>query len=633
MRVRTCGLVRLLIEQLLRGLLWGAPVLPDQRADVEEQTGPGVEQRVEAGVVLPDRLVALGMRQNRPKPRPSEVEEAALETRWKDLRRELDEHAALPWSRLREVGVREPLAPDEALEHDFVEKMLAGEVHCGQVRLADHVGAHRLEGRLEGGAVVLEHAGAHVRRGHDRVESRALQAAEHGEASLHAPRTIVDARDPMAMEVDEAAHDLLFDTRARASRKGWYGHPPMASVNPHTRELVFKLVFYGPGLGGKTTTLQYIYAATKAEHRGKMVSLATPTDRTLYFDFLPIRVPRVRGMAVRLQLFTVPGQVYYAATRKLVLSGADGVVFVADSQKGRTDTNQEALNDLHANLAEHNRTLDEVPHTFHWNKRDLSDLVSIEDLERRFNKLRAPSLGTVATKGESVFEGLERITRLVLNRYEDDPKVRIEASADPRSSDVMEAAGMTALPEEDIAQALREMEGRVGGESPTKISAVVPEAANAANAREVHGARGPIAEGNIAPSSERPSRTEMCERPDSTRERAMFSMCDLWPESERESVRHAEAMMAAKDAVNAILACDVLVTRVLASAAGLVSTLDAPRDPAVVALLLGLDGSRYLLFRTAVRAARHREKVTMKDAFEGFTFALEARRARELLRR
>jgi hypothetical protein len=110
-------------------------------------------------------------------------------------------------------------------------------------------------------------------------------------------------------------------------------------------------------------------------------------------------------------------------------------------------------------------------------------------------------------------------------------------------------------------------------------------------------------------------------------------MADLWPENERESVRQAESMMAGRDAVNAVLACDVLVTRVLASAAGLVGTLDAPRDPAVVALLLGLDGARYLHFRTAVRAARHREPVTMKDAYEGFAFALEARRAREILRR
>src|SRR5207244_11536862 len=130
----------------------------------------------------------------------------------------------------------------------------------------------------------------------------------------------------------------------------------MASLNPLTRELVFKIVFYGPGLGGNTTTLQFIHATTKPEHRGKMVSLATPTDRTLYFDFLPLRVPKIRGMSVRLQLFTVPGQVYYAATRKLVLSGADGIVFVADSQAGRIDINQESLDDLPSTLAPHNRT-------------------------------------------------------------------------------------------------------------------------------------------------------------------------------------------------------------------------------------------------------------------------------------
>jgi signal recognition particle receptor subunit beta len=431
----------------------------------------------------------------------------------------------------------------------------------------------------------------------------------------------------------------------------------MASVNPHTRELVFKLVFYGPGLGGKTTTLQYIHAATKAEHRGKMVSLATPTDRTLYFDFLPIRVPRVRGMAVRLQLFTVPGQVYYAATRKLVLSGADGVVFVADSQSGRTDTNQEALDDLHDNLVEHNRTLEEVPHTFHWNKRDLGDLVPIADLERRFNKLGAPSLGTVATKGEGVFEGLERITRLVLKRYETDPKVRIEASADP----FRDAVGGTALSEDGIARALRDMEEQGGIEAPTKISAVVPESVGAGASASAESPRPPAAETGsgawvkfgvgepsgpsassgpaaplVAPSAppgESGSARPKEDKVESGRPSTTFSIAELWPETDRESVRQAEAMLAARDAVNAILACDVLVTRVLASAAGLVGTLDAPRDPAVVALLLGLDGPRYLHFRTLVRAARHREAVTMKDAFEGLTFALEARRARELLRR
>ena len=124
----------------------------------------------------------------------------------------------------------------------------------------------------------------------------------------------------------------------------------MASVNPLSRELVFKIVYYGPGLGGKTTTLEHIHATAKPEHRGKLVSLATPVDRTLYFDFLPVRLPPVRGMHIRLQLFTVPGQVYFNATRKLVLTGADGVVFVGDSQIVRADANLESLENLRENL-------------------------------------------------------------------------------------------------------------------------------------------------------------------------------------------------------------------------------------------------------------------------------------------
>src|ERR1035437_7615230 len=191
----------------------------------------------------------------------------------------------------------------------------------------------------------------------------------------------------------------------------------MAALNPLTRELVFKIVFYGPGLGGKTTTLQTIHARTKPEHRGKLVSLATPTDRTLYFDFLPLRLAKVRGLSVRLQLFTVPGQVYFTATRKLVLTGADGIVFVADSQAARQDADQESLDDLNAHLAEHGRSLSQTPHAFQWNKRDLEGPVAAEELDRRFNLFAAPATGTVATTGEGVFESLEKITSLVLEPY------------------------------------------------------------------------------------------------------------------------------------------------------------------------------------------------------------------------
>src|SRR6188508_2432660 len=141
----------------------------------------------------------------------------------------------------------------------------------------------------------------------------------------------------------------------------------MPVVNPLARELVFKVVYYGPGLGGKTTSLQYIHATAKPEHRGKMVSLATPVDRTLYFDFLPIRLPNVRGLNVRLQLFTVPGQVYFNATRKLVLTGADGVVFVADAQTARADANLESLDNLRDNLADQGRNLNDVPLIFQYN--------------------------------------------------------------------------------------------------------------------------------------------------------------------------------------------------------------------------------------------------------------------------
>jgi mutual gliding-motility protein MglA len=159
----------------------------------------------------------------------------------------------------------------------------------------------------------------------------------------------------------------------------------MASINRLKRELVFKIVFYGPGLGGKTTSLRHIHKATNPENRGNLISLATDTDRTLYFDYLPIKLLKLGDMGVKLQLYTVPGQVYYAATRKLVLSGADGIVFVADTQTARYESNQESLDDLNLNLAEQGRKLSRVPHVFQWNKRDLPALVSVDELDRRLN--------------------------------------------------------------------------------------------------------------------------------------------------------------------------------------------------------------------------------------------------------
>lgn len=425
----------------------------------------------------------------------------------------------------------------------------------------------------------------------------------------------------------------------------------MASVNPHTRELVFKLVFYGPGLGGKTTTLQYIHAATKPENKGKMVSLATPTDRTLYFDFLPVRVPKVNGMSIRLQLFTVPGQVYYEATRKLVLSGADGVVFVADSQLSRVETNQESLEDLEASLADHQRTLKEVPHTFHWNKQDLPELVPMAELDRRYNKYGAPSIGTVATRGDGVFEGLERITGLVLSEYGKEDAETIRAGVREAFKSLV-GTGNTVEPPATSAQnsSTTATPSKPSG-SPSKTSpASVPvvrerepekpsekeeeDPAPETVGRPLAVAAGVARSSSQIPSfpSQVPSSAGSSPRPPIA-EPKLFSFVELFNEAERDSARKVELFLGIGDPHGAILACDSLLTRLFASAVALGGAEDAPRDPAMVSNLLGCDGRTYLAMKALARSARHREQLTIKDAFEYYVFVLDARRRRDEARR
>ncbi len=189
----------------------------------------------------------------------------------------------------------------------------------------------------------------------------------------------------------------------------------MSSVNPLTREILLKIVYCGPGLGGKTTTLKYIHQTARPEHRGKMVSLATPVDRTLYFDFLPIRLSKVGGYTLRLQLFTVPGQVHYNATRKLVLTGADGVVMVIDSQTSRMDANIESLENLGDNLAEREIDVEDFPFIFQYNKRDLNNIIPVSQLEDELNpQAKRRFVETCAITGEGVYRGLEMITKEVL---------------------------------------------------------------------------------------------------------------------------------------------------------------------------------------------------------------------------
>jgi mutual gliding-motility protein MglA len=188
----------------------------------------------------------------------------------------------------------------------------------------------------------------------------------------------------------------------------------MVLFNAATKELTAKIVYYGPGLCGKTTNLQHVYDSLPQDGRGKMLSLATQTDRTLFFDFLPIELGTIRGMKTRIQLYTVPGQVFYDATRKLVLRGADAVVFVADSQAQALDGNKESFQNLIDNLREQGSELEKLPHVIQFNKRDTPNALPVEVLDREINRFGAPTFEACATRGQGVRETLSGVARLVL---------------------------------------------------------------------------------------------------------------------------------------------------------------------------------------------------------------------------
>jgi mutual gliding-motility protein MglA len=185
-------------------------------------------------------------------------------------------------------------------------------------------------------------------------------------------------------------------------------------INYSSREINCKIVYYGPGLCGKTTNLQYIYRRTNPEQKGKLISLATETERTLFFDFLPIALGDIRGFKIRFHLYTVPGQVFYAASRKLILKGVDGVIFVADSQIERMDSNMESLEDLTINLAEQGYELQKLPFAMQYNKRDLPNIIPVADLDNVLNLSKVPWFEAVAVTGKGVFETLKAVAKQVL---------------------------------------------------------------------------------------------------------------------------------------------------------------------------------------------------------------------------
>jgi GTPase SAR1 family protein len=259
-------------------------------------------------------------------------------------------------------------------------------------------------------------------------------------------------------------------------------------INATTMQATAKIVYYGPGLGGKTTNLQYVHAKTAPGSRGELVSLETESDRTLFFDLLPLEVGVIKGMRVRLQLYTVPGQVFYNATRQLVLRGADAVVFVADSQLGAREANRESLRNLRENLAELGSELDSLPLVFQYNKRDLPDILARDELERDLNPGGAPCFEAAALHGVGVFETLKGVTRETLAALRRRIGAELPAARAPVAAAVPEPASVEFAEENTGATRLRAVETRAGSEidrTLERLRAVTPVAAPGARPPDV----------------------------------------------------------------------------------------------------------------------------------------------------
>jgi signal recognition particle receptor subunit beta len=361
----------------------------------------------------------------------------------------------------------------------------------------------------------------------------------------------------------------------------------LSSINLYAKEISVKVVYYGPGLGGKTRSLQYIHRTIKPDSRGQLVSLATGMDRTLYFDFLPVKLPKLRGFAVRVQLYTVPGQVHYNSTRKLVLTGADGVVFVADSQRDRREANIESLNNLVENLQEQGTSLDKVPHLFQYNKRDVPELLTVAELEADLNRHRAPFFETCATNGRGVFEALKSVTTLVLTDLRRRGLWRAEQGAAPPPP----TAPAIATPAPATFAELREepSDPQLTGKAPTdgSISASLQALTEREEVREVDElSLKPLRPEDLAETAPRGD--------------ALSSI--LPPGAARDAIVRVEYLMSRGDYARAVLLAAQIFDEAARAGAAVATT--GHEGPALHALMLGIEGERYLRFRTiSARAA------------------------------
>lgn len=425
----------------------------------------------------------------------------------------------------------------------------------------------------------------------------------------------------------------------------------MATFSAATRELVLKIVYYGPGLGGKTTSLKALHAAVRPEHRGRMISLATPVDRTLYFDFLPVRLPSVGDLQIRLQLFTVPGQVYFNATRKLVLTGADGVIFVADSQTARLDANTESLDNLRDNLRELGKGLEDVPLVFSYNKRDLDDVLAMSELDRAINPKNAPSFATSAARGEGVFEPLDAIVRTALDdlvkRKVLPPELVVPQdgtvaqrlssvqadvpSASVEPAHIVAGTGAPALntptvvpptstnPTAGIELALNSAVGAVGASDTGSrtVNALRPSAPSieSALAREV------MANMPQGASDRGATSTNESGEHRATPRRAA-SLAPLFDVDEQEAMRTVEDAIEEGLHARALLLLEALLVRLLDRTARVLGRAEGQHEGAAWAL--GLAPERYARVRAAAQRVRRGTTASRREVLEAYVLASSA---------
>jgi signal recognition particle receptor subunit beta len=389
----------------------------------------------------------------------------------------------------------------------------------------------------------------------------------------------------------------------------------MSTINPLSREVSAKIVYVGPGLSGKTTSLQHVHSRLNQEARSELVSLATDEDRTLFFDFLPLRIPRVNGLGVRLQLYTVPGQVFYAATRKLVLNGADGIVFVADAQRARREANVEALNGAFEHLRDTGVDLDRFPVVFQYNKQDLGELLEERTLQRDLNPRSLPHFLTVATEGTGVLEALRAAVRAVVGSLRErtgaQPTERPYAMASPNSAIARQLAELTRASAPNVPRSIPPIE------TPSE-PAPTPNESDVALVESTMPPEGEIVLLNeptdSEPSFDAPTPAELTtERPV-----AGVSFSALWEASQRAPVDLIESCISQKRYHDA-------VHHAASALANLLTELPVPADfeTGARALLLGLYGREYL--RLCRLASQPKETIRRRDALFALYFVIAAR--------